>query len=279
VHRYEPQTFILRQSPCADFEANFLYLLIGTEKALLIDTGAVAAPGQMPLANTVLELLPGDSDSKLPLLVVHTHGHSDHTAGDPQFLDLPSVEIVSTESSEMRRFFGFDDWPDGVARLDLGGRTVGVVPAPGHHADHVVFYDDRTAILLTGDFLLPGRLLIDDAKAFHASALRLVDYITARPVTHILGAHIELDTANQPFPAGSEHHPNERRLEMTPAALIALPAALDDFNGFYATHEHFILSNPKRNLLVLGFAAILVVTLTVWGLRQLLRHRRAAKRR
>ena len=38
---YEPTTFILRQSPCADFEANFIYLLIGADKALLIDTGAV----------------------------------------------------------------------------------------------------------------------------------------------------------------------------------------------------------------------------------------------
>src|SRR3546814_10183202 len=42
VHVYEAQTFILRQSPCADFEANFLYLLVGSDRALLIDTGAVA---------------------------------------------------------------------------------------------------------------------------------------------------------------------------------------------------------------------------------------------
>src|SRR5262245_47462405 len=33
VHAYEPQTFIMRQSPCASFEANFLYLLIGFDKA------------------------------------------------------------------------------------------------------------------------------------------------------------------------------------------------------------------------------------------------------
>ena len=32
VHAYEPQTFILRQSPCANFEANFLYLLIAPTK-------------------------------------------------------------------------------------------------------------------------------------------------------------------------------------------------------------------------------------------------------
>src|SRR6478609_7405345 len=44
VHTYEPQTFILRQSPCASFEANFIYLLIGSDKALLIDTGAVSRP-------------------------------------------------------------------------------------------------------------------------------------------------------------------------------------------------------------------------------------------
>jgi hypothetical protein len=42
VYSYEPQTFILRQSPCANFEANFIYLLIGSDKALLIDAGVVA---------------------------------------------------------------------------------------------------------------------------------------------------------------------------------------------------------------------------------------------
>src|SRR4029450_4440948 len=58
VHQYEPQTVILRQSPCADFEANFIYLLIGSDKALLIDTGAIADPKAMALAKTVLDLLP-----------------------------------------------------------------------------------------------------------------------------------------------------------------------------------------------------------------------------
>jgi len=72
VHAYEPQTFILRQNPCASFEANFLYLLIGSDKALLIDTGAVADPKEMPLAKRVLELLPEKGQNKLPLSVVDT---------------------------------------------------------------------------------------------------------------------------------------------------------------------------------------------------------------
>src|SRR5215469_4901468 len=39
VHRYEPETFFLRQNLCVSFEGNFLYLLIGSHKALLIDSG------------------------------------------------------------------------------------------------------------------------------------------------------------------------------------------------------------------------------------------------
>ena len=41
IHAYEPQTYILRESPCADFEAPFMYLLIGSTQALLIDTGDI----------------------------------------------------------------------------------------------------------------------------------------------------------------------------------------------------------------------------------------------
>src|SRR5260370_11104164 len=59
VHTYEPQTFILRQSPCANFEANFLYLLFGSDKALLIGTGPVADPKEMPLAKNDLGAIAG----------------------------------------------------------------------------------------------------------------------------------------------------------------------------------------------------------------------------
>ena len=53
VHQYNAQTFILRESLCATYEAPFIYLLIGKTKALLIDTGAVADAKTMPLAQTV----------------------------------------------------------------------------------------------------------------------------------------------------------------------------------------------------------------------------------
>ena len=274
VHQYEPQTFILRQSPCADFEANFIYLLIGSDKALLIDTGAVADPKAMPLAKTILELLPDKGGKKLPLLVAHTHRHLDHRAGDPQFEALPSVQIVPIDLKGVQSFFGFTDWPNGITYVDLGDRTVDVIPTPGHNKTHIAFYDDRTGILFSGDFLLPGRLLIDDAAAYHESALRVVDFLKTRLLTHILGGHIELNTAGRAYRFGSHYHPNEHRLELARADLTALPTALERFNGFYARYPNYILTNPIHNLLALAIIAVAVLIFVVWGVRRLLRRRR-----
>ena len=45
LHRYNDSTFVLREGLCITWEAPFMYLLIGSQKALLIDTGDVAANG------------------------------------------------------------------------------------------------------------------------------------------------------------------------------------------------------------------------------------------
>jgi hydroxyacylglutathione hydrolase len=272
VHSYEPQTFILRQNPCASFEANFIYLLIGSNKALLIDTGAVADPKAMPLAKTILKLLPDKEHTKLPLLVAHTHRHLDHRAGDPQFASLPSIQIVPFDLDAVRAFFGFINWPNGIAHLDLGGRTVDVIPTPGHNPTHVAFYDGRTGILFSGDFLLPARLLIDDTAVYHESALRVIDFLKTRPL--ILGGHIELNAAGRAYRFGSHYHPNEHRLELARADLTALPAAFERFNGFYARYPNYILTNPIRNLVALAIIALAVLIFIVWGVRRLLRRLR-----
>jgi len=276
IHKYEPQTFVLRQSPCADFEANFIYLLIGSDKALLIDTGAVADPKAMPLAKTILELLPEKDHKKLPLLVAHTHRHVDHRAGDPQFASLPSVRVVPIDLEGVRAFFAFVRWPNGIAHLDLGGRTVDVIPTPGHNSTHVAFYDERTGILFSGDFLLPGRLLIEDAAAYRESALRVIDFLRTHPLTHILGGHIELTAAGRAYRFGSHYHPNEHRLELARADLTALPAALEHFNGFYARYPNYILTNPIHNLLALAVIAVAILIFIVWGVRRLVHRRRGS---
>jgi glyoxylase-like metal-dependent hydrolase (beta-lactamase superfamily II) len=277
VHAYEPQTYILRQSPCADFEANFIYLLIGSDQALLIDTGAVESRKSMPLVDTVLGLLPQKGGARLPLLVVHTHKHLDHRAADPQFEGVAGVQLVPPDLGSVRSFFGLQHWPDGVARLQLGGREVDVIPAPGHQASHVVFYDSRTALLFSGDFLMPGRLLIEDADAFRDSAVRIIGFLKDRPLSHILGGHIELDANGQPYPWGSRYHPNEHRLELSREDLLALPDAFAHFNGFYNQHPDFILYNNMRSLLLLAAGVLATLALGTWWLIRSLGLRRKAR--
>jgi len=281
VHAYEPATYILRQNPCADFEANFLYVLIGSDKALLIDTGAVSDRNRMPLADTVMQLLPNKSSAQLPLLVVHTHKHLDHRAGDEQFIGIPGVQVVDADLDSVRSFFGFTQWPDGVAHLDLGNRVVDVLPAPGHQFCHVVFYDERTALVFSGDFLIPGRLLVDDASAFRQSAVRLLEFLKTRPVRHILGGHIELDASGDTYWFGTQYHPNEHALALSRNDLLALPAAFDHFNGFYARYPNYVLFSQNRILALEGALALVVLALIVWGLIRLVkrwRRKRAARR-
>ena len=207
---------------------------------------------------------------------MHTHGHLDHRAGDSQFASLPSVKVVPADLEPVRAFFAFDNWPDGIAQVELGDRTIDVIPTPGHHPAHVAFYDRRTGILFSGDFLMPARLTMEDSAAYHASAVRVVDFVQAHPLTHILGGHIELDTAGHAYGMGSHYHPNERRLELSKEDLLALPVALKGFNGFYARYPSFILSNPRHNLAVLAISGVALLIFIVWAVRRLFRrHRRS----
>ena len=229
----------------------------------------------MPLAKMILQLLPDKDHKKLPLLVAHTHRHLDHRAGDPQFASVPSVQVVPIDLEGVQSFFGFTNWPNGIAHVDLGGRTVDVIPTPGHNQTHVAFYDDRTGILFSGDFLLPGRLLIENAAAYHESALRVIDFLKTRPLTHILGGHIELNAAGRAYRFGSHYHPNEHPLELARADLAELPPALEHFNGFYARYPNYNLTNPIHNLVALAIIALAVLIFIVWGVRRLLRRRRS----
>jgi hypothetical protein len=67
------------------------------------------------------------------------------------------------------------------------------------------------------------------------------------------------------YQSGSQHHPNERALALDKADAMALPAALADFNGFYARHDHFVITNPKRNLLTLAIGVVLLLVSIGWG--------------
>src|SRR5947207_15392232 len=154
----------------------------------------------MPLAQTILSLLPLKNGVRLPLLIVHTHRHRDHYAGDIQFASAPDVQIVAPGLAAVRAFFQFDYWPEGVAHLDVGDRMVDVITTPGHEAAHIAFYDERTALLLSGDLLLPGRLTLEDTGAEKKSVARVIEFLAAPPLRRNHGGHTERTITDTPSP-------------------------------------------------------------------------------
>ncbi|HEY1991024.1 MAG TPA: MBL fold metallo-hydrolase [Gammaproteobacteria bacterium] len=271
TYRYDARTWILREDLCSTWEAPFIYLLVGDREALLIDTGDVADPKLMPLAATALSLLPQHDGKHLPLLVVHSHTHLDHRAGDPQFQGLADVKVVPAQLPSVKSFFGLPDWPAGTAQLDLGGRVLDVLPAPGHNVAHVVFYDRETSLLFSGDFLLPARLIVDDIAAYRASARRVMEFLRDRPVSYVLGGHIEEDRTGRLYDWMSSYHPDEHALQLGKDAVLDLPAALDGFNGFQSERDGFVIIDSMHELEAMGTAVLVCLAALGYGVYRWIR--------
>lgn len=233
VHWYDDDTVILRQNKAVHYEAPFLFLLFGSERAMLLDTGATSAEQYFPLRAVVdsliatwLERHSGD-DRDYGLLVLHTHSHDDHVAGDGQFADRPNTTLVQADKATAWDYFGLSADPDATTTVELGGRAVEVVATPGHDAAAVTFYDPATGILFTGDTVYRGRLYIVDWQSFSRSIDRLVEFCRTRPVTHVIGCHIEMTTtAGVDYPVLTTYQPDEPPLEMSVEHLRAVQSAM-----------------------------------------------------
>ena len=219
---YEPKTYVFRQSLRTNFEAPFIYLLIGGARALLVDTGT----GDADLRAAVEAALAG---SDVELLVAHTHGHADHVGGDAQLAARPRTRLIDVGASPV---------------VDLGGRAVDVIAIPGHEASHVAFYDRMTGLLLTGDSLYPGRIYVRDLAAFRGSVSRLIAFVEAgHPVSHILGSHIELAADGPVLADGALGHPDEHALALGVEELRDLRATLEAMGGAVVrtARPHFVV--------------------------------------
>jgi glyoxylase-like metal-dependent hydrolase (beta-lactamase superfamily II) len=264
VHRYDEHTYVLRQGKAVNWEAPFLYLLFGNERALLLDTGATEDAARFPLRHTVDGLvdawLAANPRDGYGLTVAHSHSHGDHVAGDPQFAGRPHTTVVGHEVADVRACYGLSDDPDdgleNPGHYDLGGRVLDVVAIPGHHPTSIACYDPWTGFLLTGDSVYPGRLYNVDVPASVASFERLVDFAAARQVTHVMGCHIEMSRRpGRDYPIATRYQPDEPPLPMTTAQLAEIRDAARDAGPGIHVHDSFVLVNGDPRRILLRFAA------------------------
>ena len=230
VHAYNDRFYILRESGCIHYEKPFLYLIFGDDRVLLEDTGAGNVNTATFVQGLIAKWAKAHSRSAPTLVVVHSHAHGDHTAGDKDLKATAGVEFIAPTSAAIAERAGIGKWPDTLGSIDLGNRVVDVIPIPGHNDASIALYDRRTGILLTGDSLYPGRLYVNepDLDTYAASARRLADFVRGHAITHVLGTHIEqTDTAFADYPVGTTYQPHEHALALTRAHVIELEDAFN----------------------------------------------------
>src|SRR5258706_725304 len=232
IQEYNPTFFILRQSGCSDYEKPFLYLIFGSERALLWDTGSRNARVRESVDRLIDRWLKANQRTSIPLVVIHSHRHGDHVAGDAQFADRPTTTLVKPTLASVREFFSFTNWPAEIRTFDLGNRVLDIIPIPGHTDDSIALYDRRTAILLTGDTVYPGRLYVNDFPAFRSSLHRLAEFTATHAIAHVLGNHIEqTSTPFVDYPEGTKYQPDERDLALGAGHILELDRTLQSLSA------------------------------------------------
>lgn len=247
VQKLDADTFVIRQSIKSNFEAPFLYLLFGRDRALLIDTGAEGGRIRPTVDRLVAEWLAAHHRKAIPLVVAHSHSHGDHVAGDAAFRARPDTTVVGLKDTDVAAFFKVTNWPDGIAQFDLGGRVLSIIPTPGHQKAAMMVYDPRLRILLSGDTLYPGRLYVpvNFMAEERASVDRLAAFAARHPIRAALGAHIEMTrTPGRDYGHEAPTHPDEHPLELPAETIGELREGLKaplDAPGAPQVHDRFII--------------------------------------
>lgn len=211
VYEVLPSIFAIYEP--GQFEEVISYLIVGSGKALLFDTGL----GIGDMKSAVSEL------TEMEILVLNSHTHYDHIGGNYQFEAILGTDTAYAEENargkehdEVAEFVG-DGWiwkptPDGFSptayripafsvastlkdgdHINLGDRTFEVLLTPGHSPDSLCLIDRANRLLFTGDTFYPAPLYThlqgSDFETYRRSANHLAELISE--VDSLLPAHNE----------------------------------------------------------------------------------------
>ncbi|OBR91399.1 MULTISPECIES: MBL fold metallo-hydrolase [Clostridium] len=175
IEKIDEGTFAI--SEYKHWEQTHCYLLIGKEKALLIDTGL----GISDIKSAVLNI------TDKPIQVITTHVHWDHIGGHKYFDNIAVYEkeknwlcskfpiplqVVKAnlmkESCFFPKDFNIDEYKifrgnvnlvvNDMDIIDLGNRQIQIVHTPGHSPGHICLFEKEKGYLFSGDLIYKGTL-------------------------------------------------------------------------------------------------------------------------
>ena len=194
VYRIRPGVFAIYEPH--QYEEVISYLVVGSRKALLFDTG-------MGISNIrkVVEGL-----TTLPVSVLNSHTHNDHIGDNWRFKDVYGMDTDFTRANakgsredaqaelapdqlcgdlpagfNAREYstkpFHISHWLHDGDKIELGSRTLQVIATPGHTPDAIALLDEKNGLLFTGDTFYPGPIFLyrpeTDLDAYVASVKKL----------------------------------------------------------------------------------------------------------
>ena len=116
------------------------FLLAGTEKAILIDTGMNA-----PDARDIAESL-----TTLPVYLINTHADPDHISGNGKFSEMYMHEDEADNYSAHGGQGSIIPVQDGEV-IELGDRPLKIIALPGHTPGSICILDINARVLYSGD--------------------------------------------------------------------------------------------------------------------------------
>lgn len=168
-----------------NFQEIISYLIIGSEKALLFDTGM----GLSSISDVVKEL------TALPVTVLNSHTHYDHIGGNHEFDQvlamnhpytqnradngMPHAVVqheVTTEALCLNQLpeldtagyhikpFGISEFIEDGSGIELGNRSLQVIAVPGHTPDAIALLDEAKGYLWTGDTFYEAPIWLFDEE-------------------------------------------------------------------------------------------------------------------
>lgn len=187
TNKVRPDLYVLAEqnSPLYEdwglnFYVNSMQLVIGSKRAVLIDTG-YGFGDLMPLIRQLTDL---------PVTLLITHSSYDHWRGANQFTDIYMSKADQDEIEEMKNqcgvHFKAKDLCDGDI-FDLGGITLETIHVPGHTKGSMCFLDRKSNAIYTGDavnklpWVFSGRETLD---VYYKALLRLREMTPEQPAIY-----------------------------------------------------------------------------------------------
>jgi len=204
------------------YEEVISYLILGNERAVLLDTG-------MGIGDIQAEV---ERLTDLPVIVVNSHSHYDHIGGNHRFAEVWAFDddgeiayiergLTRAECARRLRPGSYLDLPPGfdpaayeikpstVTRrlrhlevIDLGGRNLTVHHTPGHSPGSICLLESRDGLLFTGDAFYPGMLYAHFADSNFDAYRQSLTYLTSLldQVSALCPAHNEAYAPKEVLP-------------------------------------------------------------------------------